>query len=485
MARPLHSKDQASENQAHLRVHVTCRRSFSESHSEYFQACMVSIPKIISQRRRTLLLMLAGLLAVVAAGIGDARRQSERGLNELGREHRLLALSLAALRDDQLGQAVRTLEATGQVAVLLRRPRAGGFLLSNGRLLLSSELDGAFSKGAPSIQLSRSVAATIGLAARTAIAGLAPRVAAGPDSPVGIAVIESAGAEGDRARHAEWRAVLMVLVVSLLIVGFGMAALKRQRRVALLEQRLRLNRAERSRDVELSRANRMATIAALASGFAHEIGTPLGVIVGRVEQLRSASEGDAKATRLLNAIAAQTDHIDRVVRGFLGLTRGDTPSLNHVAASEVARDAVDLVKHRFSQTQIILTVEDRDQGKSVVACNVTLFGQVLVNLLINALEACESGDLVRLKIVRAEGSIEFSVLDSGQGIPRAAIERVMEPFFTTKATRGGSGLGLAIAKEIVSHHRGELTLFRRADTEGPIVRGTCVTVRLPIVEEQP
>ncbi len=445
---------------------------------------MVSISKIISQRRRTLLFMLVGLLAVVAAGIGDARHQSERGLAELGREHRLLALSLAALPDAQLGQAVQTLEATGQVAVLQRQPRAGGFLLSNGKVLSSSELDRAFANDAPSVQLPRSLAATIGLAARIAIAGLAPRTATGPNSPVGIAVVESAGAESDRVRHAEWRAVLMVLVVSLLIVGFGLAALRRQRRVALLEQRLRLNRAERSRDIELSRSNRMATIAALASGFAHEIGTPLGVIVGRVEQLRAACGSDAKSTRLLDAIAAQTDHIGRVIRGFLALTRGDTPSLGHVAASEVARGAVELVQHRFGQTQVVLGVDDRDQGRSIVACNATLFGQVLVNLLINALEACEEGDVVRLGIARSNGSIEFSVVDSGQGIPRAAIERVLEPFFTTKATRGGTGLGLAIANEIVSHHRGQLTLVRRDDTEGTNVRGTCVTVRLPIVQEQ-
>ena len=446
---------------------------------------MFCISKIISQRRRTLLLMLAGVLAVVFAGIGDAQRQSERALRQLGREHRLLALSLAALPDEQLPGTVRQLEATGQVAVLLRQAKGGGFLLSNGKVLSSSELDAAFANQAPSVRIPRALASTIGLEARTAIAGLASRTATGAASPNGIAVVESAGVERDRARHAEWRAVLMVLVVGLLIVGFGLAALRRQRREAFLEQKLRLNRAERARDAELSRANRMATIAALASGFAHEIGTPLGVIVGRVEQLRSGSANDAKATRLLEAIAAQTDHIERVIRGFLGLTRGDVPSLSRVAASELARSAVDLVRHRFGPSQVSLTVDDQDKDDSFVACNATLFGQVLVNVLVNALEACEAGDAVRLEIARVGDSIEFSIVDQGHGIPRAAIERVMEPFFTTKSTHGGTGLGLAIAKEIVTHHRGQLNLARRADLEGMAVRGTCVTVRLPIAQEMP
>ena len=74
---------------------------------------MLSLSKITSQRRRTLLIMLAGLLAVVAAGVYDARRQSERVLQELGREHHLLALSLAALPDAELARAVRNLEETG------------------------------------------------------------------------------------------------------------------------------------------------------------------------------------------------------------------------------------------------------------------------------------------------------------------------------------------------------------------------------------
>jgi len=446
---------------------------------------MFCLPKIVSKRRRTLILMLVGVLAVVAAGIGDAQHQSERALDELGREHRLLALSLAALSDEQIAPAVRKLEATGQVAVLLRQQKGAGFLLSNGKLVSSSELDAAFHKHAPSARLPRSLAATIGLGARTAIAGLAPRVLTAPESPEGVAVVESARAERDRARHSQWRAVLMVLMVSVLIVGFGLTVLRRQRREAFLQQKLRLHRAERARDAELSRANRMATIAALASGFAHEIATPLGVIVGRVEQLRSASASDAKATRLLDAIAAQTEHIERVIRGFLGLTRGDTPSLSRVAASELARAAVALVQHRFGQTQITLTVVDRDQGDSLVSCNATLFGQVLINVLINALEASEAGDSVRLELGRVGESVEFCVIDEGHGIPRATIEQVMEPFFTTKATRGGTGLGLAIAKEIVSHHRGELTLVRRADREGAEVQGTRVTVRLPITQEMP
>jgi two-component system NtrC family sensor kinase len=444
---------------------------------------MLCIAKISSQRRRTLLFMLAGVVAVVVAGVWDGQRQSARGLAEIGREHSLLAMSLAALPDEQLARAIRQLEATEQVAVLLREPNGAGFQLSNGKTLLSNQLDTAFASQARSVVLPRSLAATIGLEARTAVAGIAPRISTGSNSADGVVVVESAASERDRARHSEWRAVLMVLLVSLLIIGFGLAALRRQRRELALRQKLRINRAEHARDVELSRANRMATVAALASGFAHEIATPLGVIVGRVEQLRAAVASDGKATRFLDAIAAQTEHIDRVIRGFLGLTRGDAPAMSSASVTELAHNAADLVRHRFEHSKIELQVDEREGDGARVLCNPTLFGQVLVNALINALEASEAEDSVCLAVRRSDRSVEFSIIDQGQGIALSAIAQVTEPFFTTKATRGGTGLGLAIAKEIVTHHHGKLSLARRADLEGAAARGTRVTVQLPLAED--
>ena len=333
---------------------------------------MLCIAKIISQRRRTLLLMLAGLVAVVVAGVRDAQRQSARGLVELGREHSLLAMSLALLPDEQLEKAIRQLEATEQVAVLLREPSGSGLQLSNGKTLLSAQLDHAFSNQARSVVVPRALATTIGLEARTAVAGIAPRTSTGPNSANGVVVVESAASERDRAKHSKWRAVLMVLLVSMLIVGFGLAALRRQRRELALRQKLRLNRAQHARDVELSRANRMATVAALASGFAHEIATPLGVIVGRVEQLRPALANDGKATRLLDAIGTQTEYIDRVIRGFLGLTRGDAPTLSSTPALEIAHNAADLVRHRFGHAKIALQVDDSACNGARVMCDPTL-----------------------------------------------------------------------------------------------------------------
>jgi signal transduction histidine kinase len=104
---------------------------------------------------------------------------------------------------------------------------------------------------------------------------------------------------------------------------------------------------------------------------------------------------------------------------------------------------------------------------------------VLINLLVNALEASERGQTVELRIASANHRVVFEVVDEGHGITRTAIAHATEPFFTTKAKKGGSGLGLAIAREIVAHHRGEMKLERRSDVDAPSRPGTRATIVLP------
>ena len=84
-----------------------------------------------------------------------------------------------------------------------------------------------------------------------------------------------------------------------------------------------------------------------------------------------------------------------------------------------------------------------------------------------------------------QSTVAFVVLDEGTGISESVIARATEPFFTTKSGKGGSGLGLAIAKEILTHHRGEITFDLRQTTEGSMQAGTRVTVQLPRAEEVP
>jgi signal transduction histidine kinase len=308
------------------------------------------------------------------------------------------------------------------------------------------------------------------------MAGLA-KVDAGNAGLWGIAVVASAQRERDREVFAQLRLALSVVVASGLVLAFGGLALRNQRKRMLLSQELAVASVQSERNERLVRADKLATMGALATGIAHEVSTPLGVILGRSEQLLSRSNGDERSRRAVEAIAQQAERIGEIVRGFLSLARGESPSMRHVDPKILGDISVDLVEHRFVKAHVQLSTSIATQLPQV-ACEPRLMEQVLVNLLLNACDACRPGGHVELKILAEGQRVAFVVTDDGTGISSDAAARMMDPFFTTKPMGEGSGLGLAIANELVKHHRGTLSIAAR-----PGHRGTRACVELPTATE--
>jgi len=141
----------------------------------------------------------------------------------------------------------------------------------------------------------------------------------------------------------------------------------------------------------------------------------------------------------------------------------------------VIENAVALVEHRFAKAGVDLR-QEIDGALPAVVGDPRLLEHAVVNLLLNACDACRSGGDVLIRGRRDDAEIEILVEDSGAGISVSDVGRALEPFFTTKAREGGTGLGLAIAREIVANHRGRL-VFTRGEP-----RGTRAAIRLPPVE---
>jgi signal transduction histidine kinase len=308
------------------------------------------------------------------------------------------------------------------------------------------------------------------------MAGLAT-LDAGKAGRWGIAVVASARRERDREVFAQLRLALSVVVASGLVLAFGGIALRNQRERLLLSQELAIASVQSERNERLVRADKLATMGALATGIAHEVSTPLGVILGRAEQLLSRSNGDERSRRAAEAIAQQAERISGIIRGFLALVRGESPSMEHVDPRTLGAVAVDLVGHRFVRAEVQLTTSPTGQLPQV-ACEPRLMEQVLVNLLLNACDACRPGGTVDLRILSEGNRVAFVVTDDGTGISSDAARRMMDPFFTTKPAGEGSGLGLAIANELVKHHRGSLSIATRQGH-----RGTRACVELPTASE--
>jgi signal transduction histidine kinase len=361
------------------------------------------------------------------------------------------------------------------VRVLFRGPGQQWLTTSDGRTLRSPAVEAGLSNNIDWLRLSRAEAAALELPARTAMVGFTQfETVAGR---WGIAVVASAERERDRELLAQWRLVLSVIVASGLVVAFGGLALGNQRKQMLLAKELAVTAVQSERDERLVRADKLATMGALATGIAHEVSTPLGVILGRAEQLLARANGDERSRRAAQAIAEQAERISGIVRGFLALARGDSPDTQQVDPSALADVAVDLVDHRFAKAGVHLTTSF-GAGLPLVACEPRLMEQVLVNLLLNACDACEPGGRVELCLVAEGQRVAFVVTDDGIGISAAAAARILDPFFTTKPIGQGSGLGLAITSELVKHHRGSLSVAARSGH-----RGTRACVELPSATE--
>jgi signal transduction histidine kinase len=147
--------------------------------------------------------------------------------------------------------------------------------------------------------------------------------------------------------------------------------------------------------------------------------------------------------------------------------------LDRVAPRAVTEGAVALVEHRFANAEVLISAEIADD-LPMIRGDQHLLEQALVNLLLNACDACQPGGHVAIAVSADTVEVTFKIIDDGSGISAANAARVLEPFFSTKPAEQGTGLGLAIASEIVKIHRGTLTLSAGSP------RGTEAFVRVPI-----
>jgi signal transduction histidine kinase len=421
--------------------------------------------------------MVLTVLAVGTLTYLEERNRSDSELDDLGSEQAAVARAAALTVTDALGSGstelpthlaakLRDLELD-DARVFFVAPNGQGARLLAGRVVQIDGLADAIGRGERFIRLSRESAAELGLPERTAMAGIA-RLGSGWS----VGVVATAAHQRDRDRAGLYRTLLATALAVGIVTAFGGVTLARQRKQLDLERELAIADVSHTKDGELERLSRSATMAALGSGVAHELSTPLGVIVGRAEQLLGRVSGDERAERAAQAILDQANYIDRVVRGLLGLARGAPIALQEIEPRELVRDAADLVEHRYSRAGVEL-VTDVSPSLPTVRCEPLLFKHALINLLLNACDASRPGDVVRIEVRADSTEIAFIVTDDGEGITPANAARAVAPFFTTKPSGQGTGLGLAIANEIASTHRGSLAIAPKTP------RGTRACVRIP------
>jgi two-component system NtrC family sensor kinase len=226
----------------------------------------------------------------------------------------------------------------------------------------------------------------------------------------------------------------------------------RQRVVAEAEYALDLEQ-------QLRRSETLAVAGKLASGIAHEVGTPLNIISGRAEMVLRSLPPEHPGRQDLERIIHQIDRVSNVVRSLLDTVRLGKLEIQRVSIETLINRLLPLLEHVVRKRGISMTTNIPEDLRSV-AGDPGRLQQVFINLLMNAVEATPPGGRITIKAWSSpndgRAGVSIEVADTGGGIPPDALGQIFEPFYTTKPLGEGTGLGLAISRDIIRDHGGTI-----------------------------
>lgn len=226
----------------------------------------------------------------------------------------------------------------------------------------------------------------------------------------------------------------------------------RQRLVAEAEYALDLEQ-------QLRRSETLAVAGRLASGIAHEVGTPLNIISGRAEMVLRSLPPEHPGRQDLERIIHQIDRVSNIVRSLLDTVRLGKLEIQRVSVETLIGRLLPLLDHVVRKRGIAMTTAILPDLPDV-AGDPGRLQQVFINLLMNAVEATPSDGLISIKAWSSSNDgrdgVTVEVTDTGTGIPRDTLGQVFEPFYTTKPVGEGTGLGLTISRDIIRDHGGTI-----------------------------
>jgi signal transduction histidine kinase len=286
-----------------------------------------------------------------------------------------------------------------------------------------------------------------------------------PESPGALIVGLSEAGIAEQLRKAYWRTLALLGGTGLIAFG-GFAVAYR----TLMRRRVALTR-------RISHDAHLAEMGLLAAGLAHELRNPLNAVRFALASLedRARRVGDSPAGRgiadLHGEIAAEVEDLERIVRAFLEYARPAAHDAEECDLEKLCESALAVAAPRAKQRGVELRLALPGGSARIRLARVGV-RQVLVNLLANAVEACDAGRHVTLTALRETSRLRLVVEDDGPGVPEKIRARLFEPFVT--AGQGGTGLGLAMCRRIVSEMGGSIDYERRRPT------GSIFTVALPL-----
>ncbi len=233
-------------------------------------------------------------------------------------------------------------------------------------------------------------------------------------------------------------------------------------------------RAKAKMEQKLAQAARLSALGTLAAGVAHEIGNPLNGIkltISHLKDLFAQRELDDESfEKYSETIVKEVNRLDDIVRGFLTLAKERELSLQPCKVDKLLKETVHLVEKEAVNRCIGIETDIRAIEKDILV-DPQMLKSALLNILINAMEASQEKGKIRVSLGEDNGWIVISIGDRGEGMPLEVLDRVFDPYFSTKSS--GTGLGLSLTKNIIEKHEGNISI------ESKPGEGTLVTVIIP------
>jgi two-component system NtrC family sensor kinase len=240
---------------------------------------------------------------------------------------------------------------------------------------------------------------------------------------------------------------------------------------------------------QLRHADRLSTVGKLASGVAHELGTPLNVISARAAMIAAGETSPSEAIDYAAAISRAATRMTNIIRQLLEFARKKGPNRSRQNVLLLVEQVVDLLRPLAIKRNVHLLIADVDSSlDTTVLVDAPQLEQVLTNIVINAIQAMPKGGQIQvrhsreravapgLSSARASEYLCIRVRDEGEGIAPEHIEHIFEPFYTTKDVGAGTGLGLSVSYGIVQEHGGFITVASER------FKGSTFSIYLPSVE---
>ncbi len=228
---------------------------------------------------------------------------------------------------------------------------------------------------------------------------------------------------------------------------------------------------------EIVRSEKLASIGKVATGFAHEIRNPLSSILGSIELVKRTTKFDEENDMLMNIIVKELLRVNELIERFLMFARPAPPKFTSVNIGQLVSEVVEMIRFdRDFKENIRIAV--RDELKRDIMADPSMMKQVFWNLIKNSVQAIRgSGEIIiTIRYLKDQDSAEIEVRDTGAGIPQTEINKIFDPFYSTKEKN--IGIGLSIIHTIIREHKG------RIDLESVVGEGTAFRVIIPVRQSE-